>query len=120
MVQNSEHKINKLKKINKKQNGKCISTYDFSTLYTKIEHKNIVDVLCTLIDFVFNGGGKKYIDFSKSNIFWSNSKKGKMHFTQNSLKFGTKYLIIECHFTIGNAVFIQCIGIPMEIDPAPF
>ena len=120
VVQNSEPVINKLNKINKKQNGKCISTYDFSTLYTKIEHKNLIDVLCTLIDFVFNGGGKKYLDFSKTNIFWSNSKKGKMHFSRNSLKFGIKYLIIECHFTIGNTIFTQCIGIPMGIDPAPF
>ena len=43
-----------------------------------------------------------------------------MHFSQNSFKFGIKYLIIECHSTIGNTVFTQCIGIPMGIDPAPF
>ena len=30
------------------------------------------------------------------------------------------HLIQNCHFTVGNYVMRQCIGIPTGIDPAPF
>ena len=31
-----------------------------------------------------------------------------------------RHLIRECYFTVGDGIFIQTIGIPMGIDPAPF
>ena len=40
--------------------------------------------------------------------------------SKTDLKTAVKYLITECHFTVGNVVFSQVIGIPMGIDPAPF
>ena len=43
--------INTLSKISK--NAKCISTYYFSTLPTKLPHNEILEVLVKLIDFVF-------------------------------------------------------------------
>ena len=120
VVQNAMPIIDKLNSINKRKAGKCISTFDFSTLYTKIPHDKLLETLFKLIDFVFNGGEKKYLDFSRHELIWTNKKNGKTFFTPATLKAAVKYLILECHFTVGNTVFTQIIGIPMGIDPAPF
>ena len=50
-----------IKKINKRKNAKQISTFDFSTLYTKIPHDKLLDILCKVVDFVFKGGTRDYI-----------------------------------------------------------
>ena len=121
VVQNSFPVVEKMNKINQKNAARSISTFDFSTLYTKIDHKNLIDVLNSLIDFVFRAGSKKYIDFSKSKAFWTNFKnKDHNFFTKASLKSVVKHLITESFFCVGNYTLIQTIGIPMGIDPAPF
>ena len=66
---NSFPVIEKLDKINKRKGAKCISTYDFSTLYTKIEHSSLIEVLNSLVNFVFKGGIRESIRI-----------EGKMHF----------------------------------------
>ena len=45
--------IEKIDKINKRKGAKCISTYDSSTLYTKIEHSSLIEVLNNLVDLAF-------------------------------------------------------------------
>ena len=111
-----------LNKINKKHNAKCISTFDFSTLYTKLPHNKLVKELSEIIDFVYDYGSCKYIAISKSgNAYWSTKiPKSSISFSRNSLKIAVKHLIQNCYFTVGNVVMRQAIGIPMGIDPAPF
>ena len=38
VIENNHDVLNSLNKINRKGKANCISTYDFSTLYTKIPH----------------------------------------------------------------------------------
>merc|ERR1712215_370826 len=45
---------------------------------------------------------------------------GDSTFTKEDVKLAIRHLIMECYFTVGNYVFIQTIGVPMGIDPAPF
>ena len=120
VVQNSFPVIDKLNKINSKQNAKSISTFDFSTLYTKIPHNLLLEVLFELIDFVFKGNNKKKLGFTSTTVYWTNKGIGKRYFTKNTLKDTVQYLITKCFFTVGNIVMLQIIGIPMGIDPAPF
>ena len=126
IIENSSPIIDKLNKINEKKNAKDISTYDFSTLYTKLQHFDLVRVLKHIIDFCQKGGGKKedgnrkYISFSKSEAFWCRKRSGKMCFSISELKALTDHLITELYFEVGNLIFRQSIGIPMGIDPAPF
>ena len=47
-------------------------------------------------------------------------KYGKKSLTKQDIKILTLHLIKETHFLIGNKLFLQIIGIPMGIDPAPF
>ena len=57
VVENSFPVIEKLNHINVKNNAKSISTFDFSTLYTKLPHKLLIEVLGNIIDFVFKSIG---------------------------------------------------------------
>ena len=120
VIENSKPLLEKIDKINNKANAKIISTFDFSTLYTKLPHEDLIKVLHEIIDFVFDGGKKKYIDFSRYNAFWCNKPKHKNYFTKSSLKRAVEHLIKCCFFEVGNLVLLQVIGIPMGIDPAPF
>ena len=118
VVQNSHPVIQKMDQINKKVNAKCISTFDFKTLYTKIGHNKLLDVLNDIIDMVFKGGKKIFIMCNEYRAFWVSKKKGKLCFSKSTLKSVVKHLITECHFEIGNTLFTQIIGIAMGIDPA--
>ena len=125
-IENSSPVIDKLTRINEKKNAKEISTYDFSTLYTKLQHDDLVFNLYEIIDFAFKGGNekkdgnRKYLTLSGRSAYWSKKKKGKNSFTKGDIKILVAKLIRESYFQIGNLLFLQIIGIPMGIDPAPF
>ena len=118
VVENSTPILEKLKRCNLKRNAKSIDTFDFATLYTKIPHDKLVDTLIKVIDFTFKGGKKKFIATATRTAFWTN--KSSLGISKKDLKSIVEYLITECHFTVGNIVFTQDIGIPMGISPAPF
>ncbi len=122
VLQNCDPVLDSLNRINKRKNAKSISTFDFSTLYTKIPHDKLIKELTEVIDFVFDAGNCKYIAISKhEKAYWSKTKpKSSVSFTQNSLKTAMKHLIKNCFFKAGDIVMCQVIGIPMGIDPAPF
>ena len=120
VVENSFPVVEKLNKINKRNNAKSISTFDFSTLYTKLPHKLLIEVLDNIIDFVFKSSTRNRIGFSKSSVYWTSKGIHNRYFTKETLKEALRHLITKCYFTVGNLVFQQIIGIPMGIDPAPF
>ena len=110
--------LSKIEKCNQKRNAKSIATFDFATLYTKIPHQKLIETLFSIIDFAFKAGKKKYICTDFQSAFWT--KTGSNNLSRKDIKDAVHYLITKCHFTIGNFVFTQIIGIPMGIDPAPF
>ena len=121
MLKNAEPVIDILKEINRKQNASTISTFDFSTLYTKIPHADLIDKLSKIINFVFKGGNNKFIRISKNGIaYWGCKSQSFPCFSKDSLKRAVSRLVTNCYFTVGNCVLRQSIGIPMGIDPAPF
>ena len=108
-------------RLNKRGKASCISTFDFSTLYTKIPHDKLLFVLNELIDVCFNGGSRELLSVTKSGARWVT--KPSIHgitFTRSTLKEAIKYLMDNCFFTLGDRIFRQIIGIPMGSDPAPF
>ena len=122
VLQNSNPIMHSLNTINKKKNAKSISTFDFSTLYTKLPHDKLVKELSEVIDFVYNAGNCQHIVISKyGKAYWATKKpKTSVSFSRHSLKSAVKHLVQNCYFTVGNVVMRQAIGIPMGIDPAPF
>ena len=120
VLENADPVISILKNINRKKKAKSISTYDFSTLYTKLPHNKLISQLSKVIDLVYKGGDKKFIYIASNNkAYWSKSKKA-VSFSKTSLKTAVSHLIENCYFTVGDIVLKQAIGIPMGIDPAPF
>ena len=125
VIENSKNLLKKLDALNLKKNAKDISTFDFSTLYTKLPHKDLIKVLHEIINFVFNGGRKtsngnrKYLTVLGNSCFFSRNKR-KGSYTASQVKMMVSHLISETYFTVGDILFRQNIGIPMGIDPAPF
>ena len=121
VVQNNKPVIDALKKLNFRNRAKSITTFDFSTLYTKLPHDKLLEVLCKLIDFCFNGGGLKYVTISKFGARWSKDPTdSNLCFDKQKMKDAVKFLLSNCFFTVGSKIFRQIIGIPMGSDPAPF
>ena len=117
VIENSSPIIERLNSLNRRKKAQDISTYDFSTLYTKLQHSDLVRVLEGIIDFAQKGGRKreygnrKYVSFSKRDAFWCKKRCGKMCFSIPELKVLTAHLITETYFEFGNLVFRQSIEI---------
>ena len=51
-----------LDRVNESKTGaKSISTFDFTTLYTKILHDKLIELLCKLVDTTFNDTTRRLI-----------------------------------------------------------
>ena len=104
VLDNIDPIINKLEKINRKKKAVSVSTFDFSTLYTKIPHDELFSRLGEIVDLCFDGGDKSFIAISqKRKAFWA-TKKGnrKVCFSKSGLKQAIEYLLDNCFFTVGN------------------
>ena len=124
VLQNVEPVLEKINEINRKRRAKSISTYDFSTLYTKIPHNQLIERLSRVIDQCGETGKsekKEFIKLSpKGTASWA-AKRGKTTcFHLDELKEAVKSIVTRCFFAVGNIIMRQTIGIPMGIDPAPF
>ena len=120
IVENSFSIVTKLNKINTKKKGKSISTFDFTTSYTKIPHNLVIKVLSEVINFAFKSKTQNRIGFSKTSIYWTSRGWGRRCFTRQTLIDVILFLITRSYFTIGNLVFKHKIGILMDIDLAPY
>ena len=121
VVQNNKPVLDTIKSLNKRKKARSISTFDFSTLYTKLPHKKLLDIMHHHIDFCFNGGDKKYLVVNKFGVRWARQATNKhICFNKKEMKEAVNYLLSNCVFTVGSKIFRQIIGIPMGSDPAPF
>jgi len=120
VVQSNKAVTKNLRNLNRYGKAKSISTFDFSTLYTKIPHDKLLEVLYSIIDFCFDGTDKKFINVTNWGASFVLKKVNKTCFTKQKVKDAVKYLLSHCFFTVGKNVFQQIIGIPMGSDPAPF
>ena len=71
VIQNRDPVLEVVKKSIARKSAKSVSSFDFSTLYTKIPHDKLVTVLCKIIDFVFKGGIRKKIAINRyGTAYW--------------------------------------------------
>ena len=61
--------------LNERRKANSLSTFDFSTLHTKLPHNKPLMVLNGLIDFCFDGGECKYITVNNYGARWVNNVK---------------------------------------------
>ena len=120
IVQNNKPVIDAINGLNKQRKPTSVSTFDFSTLYTKLLHNKLLMLLNSLIDFCFDGGESKYITVNNYGALWVKIiKDNRICLNKQQIK-DEVYLLFNCYFTVGPNIFCQIIGILMGSDPAPF
>ena len=120
VVQNNKPVIDAMNGPNKRRNANSASTFDFSSLYTKLPHNKLLMVLNSFIDFCFDGESK-YIKFNNYGARWvKNIKDNVICLNKQQIKDAVAYLLFNCYLTVGSQIFCQIIVIPMGSDPAPF
>ena len=95
-----------------------VSTFDFSTLYTKLSHHKLWIVVNSLIDFCFNEGERKYIITVNSyeSRWVKNIKDNIICLSKQQIKDADAYLLFNCYFTVSSKIFCQITGIPIGSD----
>jgi hypothetical protein len=113
--------VDTLNKLNNKGEANTISTFDFSTLYTKIPHDKLIEVLSEIVRTSFNTDTRKFLSVGKKRAYWVKGfSPTRYHFSDDDIIYALKFLIENAYFRVGNSIFRQKIGIPMGSDPAPF
>jgi hypothetical protein len=107
--------------LNRKKQVRNIRTYDFSTLYTSIPHKQLKTRLSQVIKDAFKASNKSYISVYSNDARWTDSpKKTTLALDCKKVVRLLNWLIDNIYVTFGDKVFRQKIGIPMGTDCAPF
>ena len=98
-----------------------INTYDFSTLYTNIPHKDLKTQIHWVIEKAFYNDKKKYIYVNKftDKTTWFKTKNSQQISKQDLINH-INFLIDNIYIDVGGHIFRQKIGIPMGTDCAPF
>ena len=122
IINNRDPVLRAVSKSQARKSAKCVTSFDFSTLYTKIPHDKLIDVLNKIIDFAFKGGTRGKISINNSgtaNWVYKGSERSTCVYTKESIIRAVDFLIRNCYFRLGDKLFRQDIGIPMGSDPAP-
>ena len=112
VVQNNKPVVtDAMKLLNKRMKATSVSTFDFSTLYSKL-----LMVLNSLIDFCFDGGECKYITVNNYGARWVNNiKDNVICLNKQQIKDAVAYLLLNCYFTVGPKIFCRIIGIYWKV-----
>ena len=108
--------------------SKCISSWDFSTLYTNIPHDKLKDKMAIFINRIFteiakSKKGKKFICVSEwGNTAYFTKSKSKNNFCWSSEELVEiiKVIIDNSYICFHEEVYRQVIGIPMGTSCAPY
>ena len=114
--------ISSINKLIKGKVAKSLSTFDFSTLYTKIHHDKPLHILNETTDFTLKGwGSRDYVTVYSSGAFWSESKsKAGRSYSLHEIKSCWEFIIGNKYLQIGSKIFRQVVGNPLGSDSASF
>ncbi len=113
-----------LNKLSTKKKARSINTFDFTSLYTTLQHAEIFTNLEKILKRCF---GKSYdvdgwrITALANKAFWQRGAGQTITDSFNGFQIleMLNWLISNTYFNIGNKIFCQIIGIPMGTDCAP-
>lgn len=126
IINNNQPILDCFQHVNKKHNALNISTYDFTTLYTKIKHEEIVDSFQYLLNLAFrkHSDGEhirsRLLALHEKSANWCFNARKDIAVNAEKLLEIIKWLIGNTYFKFGNLIFQQTIGIPMGTDCAPY
>ena len=107
---------------NQNPGRKSVSTWDFSTLYTKIPHSQLKDNVKYFVEKIFKFLDKEYINSSfssKKAYFSKNRSKKNVSFNVHELIEAIYFIIDNSYITFQSYIYRQTIGIPMGTNCAP-
>ena len=121
VVQNNKPVIDVMNGLNKRRKATSVSIFNFSTLYTKVPHNELLIVLNTLTEFCFGGGEIRYITVNNYGAHWVKSiKDNVICLKKQERKDAVAYLLFNFCFIVSPKIPCQIIGILMGSNPAPF
>ena len=105
ILENSSQLKEEITRINNQSKAKCISTWDFSTLYTTIPHDKLIAEMEKLLSFVFKAKKSEYISVKLGKAFFSNKEyKGYKNLKQIQVLFYLESLIDNIYVVFGNTL----------------
>lgn len=117
-IKNSNDVLVRLKGLN--YQASCISSFDFSTLYTSLPHDRIKKRLSTLIQKTFKNKGLTFIACNIKNAFFTSNCPPKYTvWTCQELIEVLFFLIDNIYVNFNNTLYKQTVGIPMGTNCAP-
>ena len=110
-----------MSEVNQRELVSSIKTYDFSTLYTNLPHKDLKERIPRLVKESFEGLGKKYISVDRHyNAIWTkNKRRSWLLLSCEGVEAMLHCLLDNVFIQVGGKVFQQCVGIPMGTNCAP-
>ncbi len=104
--------------LNLQNNFKSVHTFDFTTLYTCLEHQEITKWLERFLDSAFKNTNKSIcLHEHSANWCWTN-RTGTL-VNKDQILILINWLISNTYFSCGDLVVKQDVGIPMGTDCAP-
>ena len=121
LIKNSDEVSEVVSEVNQRGQVSSIKTYDFSTLYTNLPHKELKERIPRLVKESFEGLGKKYISVDRHyNAIWTkNKRRSWLLLSCEDVEAMLHFLLDNVFIQVGGKVFQQCVGIPMGTNCAP-
>ena len=119
ICQNNTEIIQEMENVSRRRGARNVTSFDFSTLYTKINLEDLRSSLKWTVDRAFKGGNNQKITVGKYDTKWGNRVKG-VSYTKDQIYDMIDDIVMNAYFQVGDVIYRQIIGIPMGIDPAPF
>ena len=121
VILNNKPILEALDRINETSVARNIQTFDFSTLYTNLAHKDIKEALKFTVKLAFKNSKKKFIAVYEKGFAWVNSfRNGTVAFDEVKLIQCIDFLLDNCYFKVGENLYRQHIGVPIGINPGPY
>ena len=116
IVGSTEEVLAKVERVNARNAAHTIDSFDFSTLYTNLEHTTLKKNLRWVVEEAFKRkSGFKLAVYEKEAKWVKKPREGTKVVSQARLLWMLSYLIENAMLNYGGAAK-QCIGIPMGTD----
>ena len=97
----------KYRKINNRNSAKDIATFDFSTLYTKIDLNDLKDKLKSVVDHVFRGGCSQKIRVNDQEAEWEMKKRSRKKdstYSKDQIHDMIDFIVDNALFKVGDRI----------------
>jgi hypothetical protein len=121
IVNSSDEVVGKIKELNMKGEASSVGSFDFSTLYTKLEHERLKAKLKWAIETAFESRAGSVLAVYKQRAKWVEKPRSEtVVIDAAGLVELVEFLIDNLVIVYGEQAYRQVIGIPMGTDCAPF